>query len=100
MKAIIDNKIYDTETAELIFSCLHKYKTSSSWFDKIEFTDYEKEYIYKTKKGNYFIYFYDGDFSSRNRIEVISEIQVKELIRRLNPDDYVRLFGNSDLEEA
>ncbi len=55
--------------------------------------------IYKTKKGNYFLHL-DAAEGYEEKIETIAEIEVKELIRELNPDKYLELFGTIDLEEA
>lgn len=104
MKQIINNKIYDTETADMIYEYRHSFSVSNPLLPKgYGFTEWENAYIYKTKKGNYFRYFkYDDDYNyrDRERIEETTIEEVKETISKLNPDEYIKLFGKIDLEEA
>lgn len=93
MKKIIRNKLYDTEKAEKIYSFRQRRKTGSfgdlniyKWFD-ID--------IYKTKKNNYFFY---GSKEDNQFIEEVSEKEVKSIIKELNADKYIELFG--EVEEA
>ena len=74
MKQIINNKIYDTETAELIYEYRHF-----------------KYYKYIENDFNY---------QDRERIEPTTLENIKELIKELNPDKFIELFGKIDLEEA
>lgn len=97
MKKIIDNKLYDTEKAEKIFNFRQRRKTGNfgdynfySWFD----VD-----IYKTKKNNYFLHGYIKDaLDNKPFIEKVSEKEVKKIIKELNADKYIELFG--EVEEA
>ena len=70
MKKIIDNKIYDTEKANVIYEFRRRLKGDECWF----------------KPGYCFMYW--------------TKDKVKELIKELNPDKYLELFGTIDLEEA
>lgn len=101
MKKIIDNKLYDTEKATKIYEYRHR------WFEQgfgmpegWGFTHWEIAEVYKTNNGNFFVYFYDKNNEDRERIEIRTEVEVKELIQELNVDKYLELFGNIDVEEA
>lgn len=104
MKKIINNKIYDTETADLIFEYRHSFAVQSVILPKgYGFTEWEKAYIFKTKKGNYFKYFkYDDDYSyrDRERIEETTIEEVKSIISQMDVDKYIELFGSIELTEA
>ncbi len=52
MKRIIDGKVYNTETAELVLS----------WDNRRAVNDFKRREkdLYLTKKGNWFIYHYGG----------------------------------------
>lgn len=49
--------------------------------------------LYRTKKGNYI----EVDLRSK-KIELTSEYCAKELLRKINPDKYIELFG--EVEEG
>lgn len=101
MKQIIDNKLYDTETATKIYKYKHRYFEQSKYMPLgWGFTYWEKAEIYKTKKGNYFIYYYDENNSDRERIEIRTEEEIKVLIQELNVDEYIKLFRVLGIEEA
>ena len=89
MKKIINHKLYDTKTAELI-------------------AVYEGEKLYKSPKRTYFlygdigelIYRYGGPFpllpadENGNDICLLSEKDVREwAIHRLPADEYISIFG-------
>ena len=93
-KAIINEKIYDTQKAEAVvkFRCrvdMGPVLSGSTvhWTPLHDFT------LYKTAKGNYFDY--DEDTEA---ITPMDEADVKDLIRKLYPDKYIELFG--EVEEA
>lgn len=93
MKKIIGNKLYDTEKAIKIYSFRQKRKTGTfmdkniySWFDVV---------VYKTKKNNYFFY---GSTEDEQFIEAVSEAKIKRIVKKLNADKYIELFG--EVEEA
>lgn len=101
MKKIIDNKLYDTEKANKIYEYKHKYFEQGSFMPEgWGFAHWEKAEVYKTEKGNYFVYFYDENNENRERIEIRTEAKVKKLIQELNVDKYLELFGKVDIEEA
>jgi hypothetical protein len=91
MKAIIDDKLYDTEKAELILEF-------SRSFDAVDIfgrdcKGWKNMELYRTKKGNYI----EVDLRSK-KIELTSEYCAKELLRKINPDKYIELFG--EVEEG
>ena len=100
MKQIIDNKIYDTEKADKIYDFRRKVKGDECilWPGHY-FYYWTNAQVYKTKKGNYFLHL-DKAEGYDEKIETITEEKVKELIKELNPDKYLELFGSVDLEEA
>lgn len=100
MKQIIDNKIYDTEKATKIFDFRRKCKGDKVLFySNLYFWYWTDVQIYKTKKENYFLH-YDASDGYKEFIEAITEEEAKELIKKLNPDKYLELFGTINLEEA
>jgi len=78
MKQIIDGKLYDTETAELIYT----YEPPTSPF----YVNY-----YRTKNDAYFTFGIEG-------ITPLEEYDVKESIGKHDIDRYIELFG--PVEEA
>lgn len=100
MKKIIDNKIYDTTTANKIYEFRRKCDGGRSiWFPNIRLTYCTNVQIYKTNRENYFLH-YDKYDDCEEKIEVITEQKVKDIIREIDPDKYIELFGSIDLEEA
>jgi len=98
MKAIIDNKIYDTDKADKIFSYQHK-NSAPTIIKNLYYNFWENADIYKTKKGNYFTYFSNTEgYKEKFRIETVSEEQVKLLIAQLDPVTFIKIFG--ELEEG
>ena len=97
MKKIIDNKLYDTEKAEKIFNFRQRRKTGDFGnFNIYSLFDVE---VYKTKKNNYFLHGYIKDtLANKPFIEKVSEEEVKKIIKELNADKYIELFG--EVEEA
>lgn len=100
MKKIIDNKIYDTKKANAIYEFRRRLKGDECWFKKgYYFTYWTNAQVYKTQKGNYFLHF-DEVEGYDEKIEATTELEVKKLIKDLDPDKYLEVFGNVDLEEA
>lgn len=94
MKTIINNKLYDTETADLMFEFRRKVKGQTVlWNPDYCYVDRHDIEMYKTKKGSYFEY----DKTS-GMISVSSEERVKTILQTINPDKYIEVFGN--VEEA
>ena len=55
MRKIIDGKVYNTDTAELIANASHAYRGDFRWWD---------EDLYRTKKGRWFLHGEGGPMSS------------------------------------
>ena len=92
MKYVMDGKLYNTETCEVIL----RYKTRE--LDVFLFSARSTSchvYLYKTKKGNYFTLKVLPDKTITN---VVSEDTVKKILLDHNYDKYAELFG--PLEEA
>lgn len=75
MKKIINGKMYDTDTSEEIY-----------------LNENNNKRIFKTKKGNYFLMYANGEVVPK------TEDEVKELLGLYDTDKYIELFGN--VEEA
>ena len=92
MRYVMDGKMYDTETSEVIL----RYKTRDLdvFLFSARFTPCDV-YLYKTKKGNYFTLKVLPDKTITN---VVSEETVKKILLEHNYDKYAELFG--PLEEA
>lgn len=92
MKYVMNGKMYDTETSEVIL----RYKTRDLdvFLFSARFTPCDV-YLYKTKKGNYFTLKVLPDKTITN---VVSEETVKKILLEHNYDKYAELFG--PLEEA
>ena len=93
-RAIINDKLYDTEKAEKIISFQRRvdmgpiYPGADTHWAPLHDID-----LYKTAKGKYFEH--DRD---RDAITPTHEEKAKDVIRRLYPDKYIELFG--EVEEA
>ena len=72
MKKIIKGVLYDTDTAELIYT-----------YDSFR----KRKMYYRTKKGNYFCVYSNKD------IVPMSEDEFKEFLGEVDPDKYIELFG-------
>ena len=94
MKFIVNNKIYDTDKAELLAEGERQYESYNRLFDITLYPYYETK-LYKTEKGNYF-FVYETKLS--HCIEVTDEATAKTWLMRKNYSKYVELFG--ELEEA
>lgn len=93
-KAIINNKMYDTEKAESVVSFRRRVDMGPVISgSQIHWTPMHDCTLYKTAKGSYFDHDEDtGTITPRD------ETWAKDLIRRLYPDKYIELFG--EVEEA
>ena len=92
MKYVMDGKLYDTETSEVIL--IYKICNLDVFLFSAKFTPCDV-YLYKTKKGNYFTLKVLPDRTITN---VVSEDTVKKILLEYNYDKYAELFG--PLEEA
>ena len=93
MKAIINDKMYDTEKAERIYEFRRKVDEGEILNTGLHYTPYHDVVLYKTAKGNWF----EHDITN-DTIAVLTEDKAREIIRRLAPDIYVKMFG--EVEEA
>lgn len=78
MKFIYENKLYDTDKAELITTL-----QSCDWS--------AREYYFKSKKGNYFCikkYLLSSEF------RLCTEDEIKKTLSKYDADKYIELFGN------
>ena len=107
MKQIINNKLYDTEKADLLYSYLKNVPTIHSFLgNTYETTCWRDTDLYVTKKNNYFIHIKQANENRNNSyigrvveyIEETSEEEAKNLIQKLDPDKAIELFG--EVEEA
>lgn len=92
MKFIYKNKIYDTETAELL--C----QFEKEWETKTVFGIIYPKHptcLYKTRKGAYFMTY---TISDSVFFQLIAEDNAKAYLCRHNFDKYIELFG--ELEEG
>ena len=94
MKAVIDGKLYNTETADTI--------ASDCFWDGHNFERKGRNtYLMKTKKGNYFVVHLKMWQGERDNIEAISKGEAKALYEQL-PEvemEYELAFGEA-VEEA
>lgn len=96
MKVIINYNIYDTETAEKIFSWRYNpYNNGNSW-------DYISNTIFRTKKGNYFKYSYRGDYEDNPTIEYLTELELLSIFKEVDitgqEEKIMKYFGEFMIE--
>ena len=100
MKKIINNKLYDTARAKIIFRFRRKLQGKTCWFNKkYAFFYWTEAQIYVTIKGNYFCH-YDAFSNYDEFIEAATLCEVKELVKLLDPDSFIELFGTEEIERA
>lgn len=73
MQQIINDKLYDTDTAELIYS----YK------DPLKERDY-----YRSKMGAFFVH-----YIGIGKMELVDEQVIKDILAEKNVSKYIELFG-------
>ena len=93
MKFIVNNKIYDTETAEKLCSFSEQWKVDTILGAIYPYRDTD---LYRTKKGAYFIVS-QGDYG-RFEMRCVNEHEAKRYLMYNDYSKYVELFG--ELEEA
>ncbi len=102
MKAIIDNKIYDTDKCELLFTYHRRILKKGIFY---EYGVWYEAKVLKTTKGTYLRYTnkpvekgYE-DINELNELVIITEEEVKKVLIELNEIDlYQKEFGK--LEEG
>ncbi|MFZ5888763.1 MAG: hypothetical protein ACOYYF_14970 [Chloroflexota bacterium] len=94
MKQVINGKVYDTKTATLVAS--DEYWDGSNW-DRHG----RNAYLYKTKKGNFFLYCSTRWQGERDSIEALTVNEAKILYEDLPEHEleYAEAFGEEP-EEA
>lgn len=98
MKKIIGNLLYDTEKSKKIYSFKQKRKIST--LGNINFFEWYKVDVYKTKNENYFIHSYiENGLPYKEFLEEFSEPELKEVLKKIDPDRYIE-FGFNDVKEA
>lgn len=98
MKAIIGSLIYDTDKAEKIYS--YKQQRKTGHIGDFNFYEWYTIEVYKTEKGNYFIYGYVKDKPNYSPfIEEFTECELKNTMKKLNPEKYIEMY-QEELEEA
>lgn len=93
MKKIINNKIYDTEKCDIIYTFRKNYPIPCLFIEGYQFNNFIDTQILRTKKGTYLEY-----CKEKNILNIVNEKWVKDLIKRLDADKYIELFGK--LEEG
>lgn len=82
MKQMIDGKLYNTETAELILTLYSGARSS------------QRDY-YMTKKGAFFVHYVrDG------KLALVTEDTMKSLLATYDVDKYIEIWGDEDIEEG
>lgn len=87
MKAIIDEKLYDTDNAEMILKFKKTVTINYLFFMRKEDVDCE---LYQTKKGAWFEYI--GCNRSDGYINELPEEAGKQILAKHNPELYMSLF--------
>lgn len=102
MKQIIDGKLYDTETAELVVDISLQDRDQRAF-------DYDDTQLYRTRKGQFFVAGVGGA-TSRWRVQVegnmwgggsglhlIDEDDARALVERFgSPETFIRFFGEPE----
>lgn len=91
LRKIIDGKVYDTENARILFEFRRKYQDPLNplFFGKdMVHVEWEKAQYLKTERGAYLYY-----CPERKDLQVVTENEVKDTIRELDADAYIRIFG-------
>lgn len=91
LRKIIDGKLYDTESALILFEFRRKYQDPLNplFFGKnMVHVEWEDAQYLKTERGAYLYY-----CPKRKDLQVVTENEVKDTIRKLNADAYMRIFG-------
>ena len=88
MKAIIDDKLYDTDSAQKIYSYSRRVNKGQPWWaNGLYWTPRHYFDLYRTAREAYFEHDNDDDV-----ITLISKDDAMDIIRGLNPDAYCDIF--------
>jgi hypothetical protein len=99
MRRIINGKIYDTETAQRCFGTDNGDDGAGIYSDSF---DYYEEIIFRTKKGNWFLYG-SGNYSSKYRESQIIPLLLAEALEWLSEHDChktINKYFSDQIEEA
>lgn len=91
LRKIIDGKIYDTSSARIVFKFRRRYQDPLNplfFGDNMVRNIWEDVQYLKTVRGTYLYY-----CPKREDLQVVTEKEVAETIRKLDADAYIRLFG-------
>jgi len=86
MKAIINEKLYDTETADELYEFRRKYP--SVCVNGIQLYGFHDVILYKTKKGAYFEY-----DKLDKEITTTTKESAKDIVKHCSPDAYMEIWG-------
>jgi len=92
VKAIINDKLYDTESAEELYGFRRRYP--SMMINGTQLYASHDIVLYKTKKGAYFEYDKVDEV-----ITATTEDAAKAIVKQCNPDKYMEIWGIK-VEEA
>ena len=90
-RKIIDGKLYDTENALILFKFRRRYQDPLNplFFGKdMVHNEWEDAQYIKTERGAYLYY-----CPKRKDLQVVTENEVADTIRKLDADAYIRIFG-------
>lgn len=94
-KFIMKNKIFDTDTSEVLCKWQKQWETYSIIWGR-NIYPYKETTLYRTKKGNYFCV---GVFDyGELKAQLLTEKEVKEILMRNNYSKYCELY--EPLEEG
>lgn len=91
MKKVIDNKLYNTETAQKVAEDCNGYNPSDF--------QYEHEELYITKKGSYFLYGTGGALSAYSESNGRNHWGIETIISLSDDDAYQWLVKKGFAEE-
>lgn len=94
-KFVVDNKLYNTETANLLCEGKKQWAEFNIIFNR-DIYPYRDTQLYKTEKGSFF-FVYEKDYGNKF-IHVCTEQEAKEFLIYRNLDKYEEMYGK--LEEA
>ena len=94
MRFIVNNKIYDTDKAELLAEGIYEVREPSI-FKGFDTVCKCKSKLYKTQKGTYYFVY---EYKLSHCIELVTEDEAKSWLMHADYSKYAELFG--ELEEG
>lgn len=95
-RKIIEGKVYDTGKARILFEFRRKYQDPLNplfFGENMVHTVWENAQFLKTVRGAYLFY-----CPARKDLQVVTEREVADTIRKLDADAYIRIFGGVEEE--